>query len=158
MLRVWDIGWSCVRIFVWYHCLGIKDNRISCICSKLDAYKICIDKPPNSLRFSSRDLSIERGKCARIKITFEVRVEPVMLIKFAPASVASALARRVFPVPGGPKSNIPLQGWKKFLQISYKQGREQNQFGYTENACEKQKTWPVTDFHERKALAFSLEE
>lgn len=42
--------------------------------------------------------------------TFDVRVEPVMLIKFAPASVASALARRVFPVPGGPKSNIPLQG------------------------------------------------
>ena len=41
---------------------------------------------------------------------FEVRVEPVMLIKFAPASVASALARSVFPVPGGPKSNIPLQG------------------------------------------------
>lgn len=43
-------------------------------------------------------------------ITFDVIVEPVMLIKFAPASVASALARRVFPVPGGPKSNIPLQG------------------------------------------------
>ncbi len=42
--------------------------------------------------------------------TFDVRVEPVMLIKFAPASVARALARRVFPVPGGPKSNIPLQG------------------------------------------------
>lgn len=35
-----------------------------------------------------------------------------MLIKLAPASVASALARRVFPVPGGPKSKIPLQGWK----------------------------------------------
>lgn len=48
--------------------------------------------------------------------TFEVRVEPVMLIKFAPASVASTLARRVFPVPGGPKSKIPLQGWKKALQ------------------------------------------
>lgn len=45
-----------------------------------------------------------------LHITFDVRVEPVMLIKFAPASVASALARRVFPVPGGPKSNIPLQG------------------------------------------------
>lgn len=42
--------------------------------------------------------------------TFDVSVEPVMLIKFAPASVASALARSVFPVPGGPKSNIPLQG------------------------------------------------
>jgi len=42
--------------------------------------------------------------------TFDVRVEPVMLMKFAPASVASALARSVFPVPGGPKSKIPLQG------------------------------------------------
>ena len=45
-----------------------------------------------------------------IQPTFEVRVDPVMLIKFAPASVASAFARRVFPVPGGPKSNIPLHG------------------------------------------------
>ena len=42
-----------------------------------------------------------------------MRVEPVMLIKFAPASVASAFAKSVFPVPGGPKSNIPLQGWTK---------------------------------------------
>lgn len=45
--------------------------------------------------------------------TFDVSVEPVMLIKFAPASVASAFARSVFPVPGGPKSNIPLQGWSE---------------------------------------------
>lgn len=43
-------------------------------------------------------------------VTFDVSVEPVMLMKFAPASVASALARSVLPVPGGPKSNIPLQG------------------------------------------------
>lgn len=43
--------------------------------------------------------------------TFDVRLEPVTLIKFAPASVARALARRVLPVPGGPKSKIPLQGW-----------------------------------------------
>lgn len=48
-----------------------------------------------------------------MKNTFDVRVEPVMLIKFAPASVASAFAKSVFPVPGGPKSNIPLQGWRK---------------------------------------------
>lgn len=33
-----------------------------------------------------------------------------MLIKFAPASVATAFASIVFPVPGGPKSNIPLHG------------------------------------------------
>jgi hypothetical protein len=35
-----------------------------------------------------------------------------ILIKFAPASVATAFASIVFPVPGGPKSNIPLQGCK----------------------------------------------
>ena len=34
-----------------------------------------------------------------------------MLMKFAPASVATAFASIVFPVPGGPKSNIPLQGY-----------------------------------------------
>jgi hypothetical protein len=44
------------------------------------------------------------------EITFDVSVEPVMLIKFAPASVASAFAKSVFPVPGGPKSKTPLQG------------------------------------------------
>lgn len=33
-------------------------------------------------------------------------------MKLAPASAASALARRVFPVPGGPKRSIPLQGWR----------------------------------------------
>jgi len=48
-----------------------------------------------------------------------------MLIKFAPASVASAFARRVLPVPGGPKSKIPLQGCKKFLQINFTQKSEQ---------------------------------
>jgi hypothetical protein len=46
------------------------------------------------------------------KVTFDVSIEPVMLIKFAPASVARAFAKRVFPVPGGPKSKTPLQGWK----------------------------------------------
>lgn len=35
-----------------------------------------------------------------------------MLMKFAPASVATAFASIVFPVPGGPKSNIPLQAEK----------------------------------------------
>lgn len=33
-----------------------------------------------------------------------------MLIKFAPASVATAFASIVFPVPGGPNKRIPLQG------------------------------------------------
>ena len=55
------------------------------------------------------------------QITFDVSVEPVMLIKFAPASVASAFAKSVFPVPGGPKSKTPLQGWegphKSLLEI-----------------------------------------
>jgi hypothetical protein len=45
-----------------------------------------------------------------------------MLIKFAPASVATAFASIVFPVPGGPKSNIPLQGYTKVIAISYRHG------------------------------------
>jgi hypothetical protein len=81
-----------------------------------------------------------------------------MLIKFAPASVASALARRVFPVPGGPKSNIPLQGWQKFLQVYYTQQNRTKWFGCTQNAYKKQGPLPATGFHERKAQAFSLEE
>lgn len=47
----------------------------------------------------------------KIKIwTFEVIVEPVILMKLAPASVATALAKRVLPVPGGPNKSTPLQG------------------------------------------------
>jgi len=41
-----------------------------------------------------------------------------MFMKLAPASVATALASIVFPVPGGPKSKIPLHGW---YRIEYKQ-------------------------------------
>ena len=51
-----------------------------------------------------------------------------MLIKFAPASVASALARRVFPVPGGPKSNIPLQGWLKHHTVIKWRSKDQALF------------------------------
>jgi hypothetical protein len=47
------------------------------------------------------------------KIIFDVSVEPVMLIKFAPASIARAFAKSVFPVLGGSKSKTPLQGWKR---------------------------------------------
>ena len=56
--------------------------------------------------------------------TMYTRREPAMLIKFTLTSIASALARRIFPVSGGPKINIPLQGSKKFLQIGYKQGKK----------------------------------
>jgi len=48
--------------------------------------------------------------------TLEVMLDIEMLMKFAPASVATAFASIVFPVPGGPKSNIPLQG---YIQIKY---------------------------------------
>lgn len=75
-----------------------------------------LDQCPN---FCCNKLINWKGQMNYNNITFDVRVEPVMLIKFAPASVASALARRVFPVPGGPKSNIPLQGWNMYLQIYY---------------------------------------
>jgi hypothetical protein len=45
--------------------------------------------------------------------TLEAMLDIDMLMKLAPASVATALASMVFPVPGGPKSNIPLHGWCK---------------------------------------------
>lgn len=41
-----------------------------------------------------------------------------MLMKLAPASVATALASRVFPVPGGPNNNTPLQGCPTSHQLS----------------------------------------
>lgn len=44
-----------------------------------------------------------------------------MLIKFAPASAATAFASIVLPVPGGPKSSIPLQGWKEYMRLQKKQ-------------------------------------
>lgn len=34
-------------------------------------------------------------------------------MKLAPDSVATAFANIVFPVPGGPKSKIPLHGFVK---------------------------------------------
>jgi hypothetical protein len=42
--------------------------------------------------------------------TFEEMLDIDMFMKFAPASVATAFASIVFPVPGGPNSNIPLHG------------------------------------------------
>lgn len=49
-----------------------------------------------------------------------------MLMKFAPASVATAFASIVFPVPGGPNNSIPLQGYiierkqKEMRYLEYK--------------------------------------
>lgn len=39
--------------------------------------------------------------------------EDVREMKEAPASEARALARRVFPVPGGPNRRTPLTGWER---------------------------------------------
>ena len=47
------------------------------------------------------------------KTTFDVRVEPVMLIKFAPASVASAFAKSVFSCSRRPKKQYTFAGLKK---------------------------------------------
>ena len=41
---------------------------------------------------------------------FEVRVEEETLKKVVPHSVATALARRVLPVPGGPTMSTPFHG------------------------------------------------
>jgi hypothetical protein len=44
------------------------------------------------------------------QLTFEVILDMDTLMKLAPASVATAFASMVFPVPGGPNSRIPLHG------------------------------------------------
>ena len=41
-----------------------------------------------------------------------------MLMKLAPASVATALASKVLPVPGGPNNKTPLQGCSTCHQLS----------------------------------------
>lgn len=52
-------------------------------------------------------------------ITFEAMLDMDIFMKFAPASVATAFASIVLPVPGGPKSSIPLQGYiESTLQYS----------------------------------------
>ena len=43
-----------------------------------------------------------------------------ILIKLAPASVATALANIVLPVPGGPNSKRPLQGCDNAKSVNMK--------------------------------------
>ena len=45
--------------------------------------------------------------------TLDAMLDIEILIKFAPASVATAFASIVFPVPGGPNKSIPLHGCHK---------------------------------------------
>ena len=49
---------------------------------------------------------------------FEVRVDELTLKNVVPHSVATALANIVFPVPGGPTINTPLQGLRIPLKKS----------------------------------------
>lgn len=42
--------------------------------------------------------------------TQQICISPLIRKKKAPVSLATALAIRVFPVPGGPYSSIPLGG------------------------------------------------
>ena len=48
----------------------------------------------------------------------EVRVDELTLKNVVPHSVATALANIVFPVPGGPTINTPLQGLRMPLKKS----------------------------------------
>jgi len=45
--------------------------------------------------------------------TLDVMLDIEIFMKFAPASVATAFASIVFPVPGGPNKRMPLQGYTK---------------------------------------------
>lgn len=52
--------------------------------------------------------------------TFEVMLDIEILIKFAPASVATVFVSIVFPVPGGPNNSIPFVGcMKKTVKIQF---------------------------------------
>lgn len=53
---------------------------------------------------------------------FEVNVDEVTLKKVLLHSVATALARSVFPVPGGPTRSTPFQG----LRIPWTQKKKEN--------------------------------
>mmetsp|Transcript_32491 Transcript_32491/g.85829 ORF Transcript_32491/g.85829 Transcript_32491/m.85829 type:complete len:205 (+) Transcript_32491:596-1210(+) len=81
--------------------------------------------PPRApMRESSSSMKIVEGwwcramsKRTRISFSesprhFETTVEAEMLKKVVSHSVATALARSVFPVPGGPKRRTPFQGDK----------------------------------------------
>jgi hypothetical protein len=46
-------------------------------------------------------------------ITLEAIVDIDIFMKLAPASVATALANIVFPVPGGPNNRSPLHGCRR---------------------------------------------
>jgi hypothetical protein len=59
-------------------------------------------------------------------------------MKLAPASVASAFARSVFPVPGGPNNKIPLQGWSQ--KRKKKKGHQNNKHNKTEASRKLQLT------------------
>lgn len=58
-----------------------------------------------------------------------------MLMKFATASVATAFASMVFPVPRGPNKSIPLQGYKR-------NNRTERFFGYPK--CKESSSVNVT--------------
>jgi hypothetical protein len=57
-----------------------------------------------SLAFLKRSLTLE----APTPTNISTKSEPLIDKKGTPASPATALARRVFPVPGGPTSKAPL--------------------------------------------------
>ncbi len=54
-------------------------------------------------------------------VIFEAIVDVEMLMKLAPASVATAFANIVLPVPGSPNNNRPLYGCAKHAKNSVKQ-------------------------------------
>jgi hypothetical protein len=60
-----------------------------------------------------------------IEKTLDAMLDIDILMKLAPASVATALASMVFPVPGGPKSNIPLHGWCKIKKSEQRLNTEE---------------------------------
>ena len=59
------------------------------------------------------------------------------LIKLAPASVATAFASIVLPVPGGPNKSTPLQGWEKTRCSLIQNEKSKDSHFCSENADEE---------------------
>mmetsp|Transcript_25253 Transcript_25253/g.41550 ORF Transcript_25253/g.41550 Transcript_25253/m.41550 type:complete len:208 (-) Transcript_25253:3784-4407(-) len=80
----------------------------------------CFSRLPSMLSTSS--IKITAGEILEARVNtartyfspspnhLEAIADMVILMKFAPASVATALANMVLPVPGGPNNRMPLHG------------------------------------------------
>ncbi|KAF4354808.1 hypothetical protein F8388_018012 [Cannabis sativa] len=105
---------------------GFVNNPSQCVINSFLIFRIAscspaLDLCPSMLSTSSTKIIVGETLAAKVKRAltffssspnhFDVMVDMETLMKLAPASLAMAFAIIVLPVPGGPNSNIPLQGF-----------------------------------------------